>query len=396
MGRLMSYASLTYAGDTTDPARAKFYGDAQEQSDRYRRRPAVLRTGAQPARRLRARRGDGERRARPLPALARGHPQGEAAPARRRDRAAVPRKVRHRRRRLEPAVRRDDRLAAVRDRRRGADAGADAGAHVRTPTRRKREAAAKALAETLRRQPARVHADHRTRSPRTRRSPTAGASSRTSPIRAISPIASSAKSSTRWSQAVTESYPAALASLLRAEGALVRQGQARPLGPQRAAAERAATRTFSWDAGARHGARRLRRLLAAHGRHRAALLRRRLDRRAGAARQGARRLRASDDALGASLCAGQLSRQAARRDDARARTRPRRASGARRAERRADGADAADAGRDRQRVRRDADLPRAAGLSQPTRPSASRCWPPRSRTCSTPSCGRSRSTNSSA
>jgi oligoendopeptidase F len=30
MGRLMSYASLMYAGDTTDPARAKFYGDASE------------------------------------------------------------------------------------------------------------------------------------------------------------------------------------------------------------------------------------------------------------------------------------------------------------------------------------------------------------------------------
>jgi oligoendopeptidase F len=30
MGRLMSYASLNYAGDTTDPARAKFYGDALE------------------------------------------------------------------------------------------------------------------------------------------------------------------------------------------------------------------------------------------------------------------------------------------------------------------------------------------------------------------------------
>jgi oligoendopeptidase F len=29
LGRLMSYASLTYAGDTSDPARAKFYGDAQ-------------------------------------------------------------------------------------------------------------------------------------------------------------------------------------------------------------------------------------------------------------------------------------------------------------------------------------------------------------------------------
>ena len=30
MGRIMSYASLLYAGDTSDAARAKFYGDAQE------------------------------------------------------------------------------------------------------------------------------------------------------------------------------------------------------------------------------------------------------------------------------------------------------------------------------------------------------------------------------
>ena len=30
MGRLMSYAGLVYSGDTTDPARAKFYGDTQE------------------------------------------------------------------------------------------------------------------------------------------------------------------------------------------------------------------------------------------------------------------------------------------------------------------------------------------------------------------------------
>ena len=43
-----------------------------------------------------------------------------------------------------------------------------------------------------------------------------------------------------------------------------------------------------------------------------------LDRCAGAARQAARRLRASDRAVGASLCAAQLSGQAARRDDARA------------------------------------------------------------------------------
>jgi oligoendopeptidase F len=30
LGRLMSYASLLYAGDTSDPARAKFYGDTQD------------------------------------------------------------------------------------------------------------------------------------------------------------------------------------------------------------------------------------------------------------------------------------------------------------------------------------------------------------------------------
>ena len=30
LGRIMSYAGLMYSGDTTNPARAKFYGDAQE------------------------------------------------------------------------------------------------------------------------------------------------------------------------------------------------------------------------------------------------------------------------------------------------------------------------------------------------------------------------------
>src|SRR4030088_368490 len=30
IGRLVSYAGLGHAGDTTDPARAKFYGDVQE------------------------------------------------------------------------------------------------------------------------------------------------------------------------------------------------------------------------------------------------------------------------------------------------------------------------------------------------------------------------------
>ena len=70
--------------------------------------------------------------------------------------------------------------------------------------------------------------------------------------------------------------------------------------------------------GARARAHRLRRLFAEDGRDRQALLRRALDRRAGAGRQGVGRVLAPDRALGASLCAVELSRQAARRDDARA------------------------------------------------------------------------------
>ena len=63
---------------------------------------------------------------------------------------------------------------------------------------------------------------------------------------------------------------------------------------------------------------RLRRLFAGHGRDCQALLHRPLDRRAGASRQGAGRVLASDHAVGAPLRAAQLPGQAARRDDARA------------------------------------------------------------------------------
>ena len=35
LGRIMSYAGLVYAGDTTDPTRAKFFGDAQEKITAY-------------------------------------------------------------------------------------------------------------------------------------------------------------------------------------------------------------------------------------------------------------------------------------------------------------------------------------------------------------------------
>ena len=172
---------------------------------------------------------------------------------------------------------------------------------------------------------------------------------------------------------------AAVAPLLRAQGAMVRQEAAAALGPQRAAAEGADAHD-RLGRGAGDGAHRLWRLFAEDGGDRRALLRRALDRCAGASGQGAGRLRASDRAVGAPLRAAQLSGQAARRDDARARTRPRRASGARRAERRADGADAADARRDRERVRRDADFQRSCSPRRPTASSARRCSPPRSRT----------------
>ena len=189
-----------------------------------------------------------------------------------------------------------------------------------------------------------------------------------------------ARWSRRWSSAVRDAYPRLSHRYYALKAQVVRQEAAAALGPQRAAAEGRRRARSRWDE-ARDT------VLTAYGAFspkmaddRRALLRRPLDRRAGAARQGAGRLRASDRAVGASLCAAQLSGQAARRDDARARARPRRASGAGRAERRADGADAADARRDRERVRRDADLQEAARPRPPTRSSARPCSPPRSRT----------------
>ena len=167
-----------------------------------------------------------------------------------------------------------------------------------------------------------------------------------------------------------------LAPLLQAQGAVVRAPtRCRLLGPQRAAARRRRPHR-SLERGRGDRARRLRRLLAGPRRAGPPLLRSSLDRCAGAAGQGAGRLRASHRAVGASLCAAELSGQAARRDDPGPRAGPRRASGAGRAAGPADGRHAADAGRDRLGVRRDADLPGAAEDR-----ARRRCWPARSRTC---------------
>ena len=89
------------------------------------------------------------------------------------------------------------------------------------------------------------------------------------------------------------------------------------LGPQRAAAA-GPGEDLSLGRRAGHCAWRVRRFLAENGGDRETFFRRALDRRAGAARQAAGRLRASNGALRASLRADELSGQAARRDDARA------------------------------------------------------------------------------
>jgi hypothetical protein len=89
MGRIVSYASLLYAADTSDPKRQKFFGDIQE-DHRHLFEAPVLPARAQPARRRDAGDGDVPFRARPLPALARGSAEREALSARRQARAVVP------------------------------------------------------------------------------------------------------------------------------------------------------------------------------------------------------------------------------------------------------------------------------------------------------------------
>ncbi len=126
-----------------------------------------------------------------------------------------------------------------------------------------------------------------------------------------------ARSGRRAGRGRARRLSAAVAPLLCAQGQMVRQEAAAALGSQRAAAAGAEAHR-RLDRGQGHGARSLWRVLAEDGGDRRAVFCRALDRRAGAAGQGAGRLRASDHAVGASLCAAQLSGQAARRDDARA------------------------------------------------------------------------------
>ena len=95
LGRLISYASLVYAGNTTDPERAKFYGDVQERITaaslhllfftlELNRVDDALSTPRCAIPRW------------PLPAVDRRRAEGKALPARGPGRATLPREIRDR------------------------------------------------------------------------------------------------------------------------------------------------------------------------------------------------------------------------------------------------------------------------------------------------------------
>jgi oligoendopeptidase F len=90
LGRIMSYASLTYAGETANPAKAKFYGDMQQKLTDI---SSHLLFFALEFNRSRTRNWSAPcpaMRAGALPALGRGSAQGKAVSARRPGRATVP------------------------------------------------------------------------------------------------------------------------------------------------------------------------------------------------------------------------------------------------------------------------------------------------------------------
>ena len=196
-GRLGSYAGLVHAGDSVDPAISKFYGDVSERLtdasmhllffalELNRVDDAVIERAMQ-APELGT-----------LPPLDRGSAQGQAVSARGSRRAAVPREIAERLFRLEPAVRPDHLRSALQGRRQGAGDRADA-----QPAAGSRRREAQGGRRRRWRRPSRPTSgpsrSSPTRSPRTRRFPTAGADSRMSRIRAISTTASSARWSMRW------------------------------------------------------------------------------------------------------------------------------------------------------------------------------------------------------
>ena len=126
LGRVVSYASLLYAADTSDPKRQKFFGDIQEKITAISSKLLFFP--------LELNRLDDAMLETAMAKSELGHyrpwfedlAQGEALSARGQARAAVPREGGDGARRLGPAVQRDDDGAAIRGRRREAQPRAHA------------------------------------------------------------------------------------------------------------------------------------------------------------------------------------------------------------------------------------------------------------------------------
>ena len=82
MGRIMSYAGLTYTGNTSNPGNAKFYGGRPGKNHQCQFTSPVFDIGAQPAGRFQTGRShDRFRETGKLPALAGRSSQGQTLPA---------------------------------------------------------------------------------------------------------------------------------------------------------------------------------------------------------------------------------------------------------------------------------------------------------------------------
>ena len=159
LGRLMSYAGLVYSGDTTDPMRAKFYGDTQE---RLTAASSELLFFGLELNRIEDAVLD---RAMAQEPLAHYRPwiedlrKDKPYPARRQDRAALPREVGDRPLRLEPPVRRDHRVPALHRARRGAAHRADP-QQAAGPGRERAQGRLRRARQDLQGEPAHLHAHH--------------------------------------------------------------------------------------------------------------------------------------------------------------------------------------------------------------------------------------------
>ena len=240
VGKLGSYAGLYYVLNQTDPARAKFNGDVSEALTKLYTDLIFfeLELNQIDDETIEAATKHEERQA--LQAVARRSAQGKAASARRKARNALHREIADEPRRLEPALQRNDVGAEVRgQRRKGRRCRLELTLNfLSDPDEKKRKAAVRSLEQGVQGQSAALHADHehagqgqgdfrplaqlqgRRRQPQSRQP-------RRSPGRRCAGVERARRLS------------AAVASLLRDEGQVARQEEARVLGSQRAASRQA-------------------------------------------------------------------------------------------------------------------------------------------------------------